>query len=209
MGDTRTSSKQWSTSVERAIATELSIGGGLFFSSGVKVTSSVKVAAAHANMASQSFARTMSVFRRETDISKTIVKFDRPGTIWQWEYEVKDNCGTSTVFTRHMAITNNGAEPPCCPLGMSKDPANQRGACVKPEYCICSPSKCKALAATTTTTVPTTSTTLAPTPAPTTGTTPAPSPRFRPEEDTVSGAQHDSFVLTSFLILFFGSTMTV
>ena len=186
-GDTRTSSKQWSRSVEKSIATELTIGDAKEFGASSKTTFGYKVTGASAKTASQSFQRTMSIFRGETEQDKTTVRFDRPGAIWQWKYEIEDQCGTSTVSTTHMVITNNGAEPPCCPLGMSKDPANQRGACVKPEYCICSPSTCKALLAATT---PTETDTVSPIPGD-------------------SGTQHDSFVLTSFLILFYVTTMTV
>ena len=186
-GDTRTSSKQWSRSVEKSIATELTIGDAKEFGASSKTTFGYKVTGATAKTVSESFSETMSILRKEMMQYKKTVPIDRPGTIWQWKYEIEDQCGTSTVSTTSYTITKNEAEPPCCPLGMSKDPANPRGACVKPEYCICSPSMCKALLAATT---PTGTETASPIPGD-------------------SGTQHDSFVLTSFLILFFGSTMTV
>merc|ERR1712110_1193199 len=139
----------------------------------------------------------------------TEVTFDRAGAVWRWQYKVEDRCGTSTISTRNLVMTDNGSESPCCPLGMSKDPTNQRSACVKPEYCICSPSKCQSLetgdTATNTDidadidTETDTDTDI--------DTNTDTDTNTNTDTDTGRG-QHGSFVLTSFLMLFFCATMT-
>lgn len=58
------------------------------------------------------------------------------GTVWQFQMDVKDNCGTSGVHMKDFQVTRGSPFPPCCLPGFFKDPQNARGDCLtfKGEY---------------------------------------------------------------------------
>jgi len=51
------------------------------------------------------------------------------GVVWQFQVEVQDNCGTSTVQMRDFQVTDSAANPPCCLPGYFSDENDPRGNC--------------------------------------------------------------------------------
>merc|ERR1712232_1474920 len=47
-----------------------------------------------------------------------------------WQFQVKDDCGTSTVHMKDFQVTSNIASPPCCLPGYFKDAKNPTGDCL-------------------------------------------------------------------------------
>merc|ERR1719192_1110649 len=52
-----------------------------------------------------------------------------PGVIWQWEFDVDDDCGQATVLTPDVVVTSSMSSPPCCLPGYFADPTKPTGAC--------------------------------------------------------------------------------
>lgn len=62
------------------------------------------------------------------------------GQMWQWAVSITDECSTSEVRTRIVAVTPNLGSPPCCPPGWAADPRNMLGECVKASLNLCNAS---------------------------------------------------------------------
>lgn len=62
------------------------------------------------------------------------------GQMWQWAVSITDECSTSEVRTRIVAVTPNLGKPPCCPPGWAMDPRNMLGECVNASLNLCKAS---------------------------------------------------------------------
>lgn len=76
-----------------------------------------------------------TMFSRETTIEHT-VKAEGPGAIWQWQFRVRDNCGSSTAAGFSFSVTNSSTRPPCCLPGHFKNASEPlSGDCDGPNLC--------------------------------------------------------------------------
>merc|ERR1712014_547489 len=58
------------------------------------------------------------------------------GVVWQWQFTITDQCGSSTVSGNDMALTPGAFEPPCCLPGYAKNVSVPHGACAAgPNVC--------------------------------------------------------------------------
>jgi nitrate reductase cytochrome c-type subunit len=112
-----TQTSSWSTAVTRSIS-----AGFTFMGVGASVGVSSTTARGVTESSSTSFG-TVST-------STTSYTAPRPGTIWQWRWNVSDNCGSSTSASHFNLVTTKGVfNPPCCLPGFAADPGNYSGAC--------------------------------------------------------------------------------
>lgn len=65
-----------------------------------------------------------------TTNTTTITYHFQPGVLWQLVFEVEDDCGNSTVYTKQLTQTPNIASPPCCLPGLFSDPTKPHGPCI-------------------------------------------------------------------------------
>lgn len=113
---TNTKTQEWAKSVT------VSVGEGF---NAIFVSGSVSISSTTSRSISQSYSSTFA----ETDETQFHDTFDA-GTIWQWSWNITDECGSSTVLGTDVVRTNGRYQPPCCLPGLAKDPTNYAGECV-------------------------------------------------------------------------------
>jgi len=105
-------------------------GGGV--SSGMSVGFSfcgVRVSAGSSSGSSNSMANTFSAdFSSLKSPTSSTFNFG-DGMVWQWEFQVEDQCGTSIVKTQFVGSTVGVFEKPCCLPGFSENFEKLHGPC--------------------------------------------------------------------------------
>jgi len=98
-------------------------------------SASVSVSGAVSNSVSHAYSSTFSMS------STTTYSYQfKAGVVWQWKFNVKDGCGTSTASGHDLALTPNEINPPCCLPGMFADPTKPTGACATGTPSMCKPA---------------------------------------------------------------------
>jgi hypothetical protein len=72
---------------------------------------------------SQEFSSTI-----EMEETQTLTEQFGPGSVWQFQLKVTDDCGTNTVMTAAFALTSNGNSP-CCLPNSFQDSVHALGYC--------------------------------------------------------------------------------
>lgn len=86
---------------------------------------SVSVTGETSSEVSKSYTSTFSA----TTISKFEYNFP-PGVVWQFQFAIIDECGTSTASRRDLTITQSEIHSPCCLPGFFKDIEKPLGECL-------------------------------------------------------------------------------
>ena len=114
---TKTRNESWGTSTTTSASAGFSFEDGFGAKASVTGTTSYTIA----ESTSSTFASTNTT---------TVTYHYQPGVVWQLQFQVVDQCGNSTVYTKLIAQTPNEDAPPCCLPGYFKDPTQAHGACV-------------------------------------------------------------------------------
>lgn len=88
---------------------------------------------------SKEMSKTISVTDTETMEESSYKYYSttvKPGIVWQWQYKIYDEFGTTVVGSNHIQQTNT-SDPPCCLPGYHVDIQQPRGACTTSEARIC------------------------------------------------------------------------
>lgn len=120
----KTEMKEWATTVTASASQSMEIG--LPEIKGVSVGGSATREIS--GSLSQSLAETFQSSITKSTTKKRTYKYGA-GVIWQWVFDVNDDCGKTEFQTVDIAHTPNKMSPPCCLPGYFKDPANARGEC--------------------------------------------------------------------------------
>ena len=117
--DTKAHPASWGSTTTKSAS-----AGFSFFGFGTKAAVTGTTSHSIAESTSSTFASTNTT---------TIVHHYAPGVVWQLQFQVVDQCGNSTVFTKQTIQTPKEAEPPCCLPGHFQDPTKAHGPCVAGE----------------------------------------------------------------------------
>jgi len=109
--------KTWGKSTTNSV----SAGFGFF---GISLSSSVS------HMTSQSFAKTHSSTFSE-DSSESYSTSLGPGTVWQFQMAIQDNCGGSSVQFSDLQLTQSTLHRPCCLPGHFVNVSDPTGECLE------------------------------------------------------------------------------
>jgi hypothetical protein len=115
-GGSSTRSHSWGDSV-----TKTAKAGFSFFGFGVSASVSGTTSSAIAEATATTF---------EMVNITTVTYTFKPGVVWQFRFDVRDECGNSTVFVNQPTQTSNIPEPPCCLPGYFLNPNKAHGDCV-------------------------------------------------------------------------------
>lgn len=115
-------SKTWGSAVTK------SVSAGFKFC-GVSASAEISGTVSHSTSTSNS-----QTFEQSTTNSTTVTQHYQPGEVWQFQFNIYDNCNKySTVTTQNTVETPNRALPPCCLPGYFADPLKTSGACAPGE----------------------------------------------------------------------------
>lgn len=113
---TKTNAEQWGNSVSATVQAGFEAE---IFSGSISITGTIS------NQISQTYSSTFSTTQSSEEDYEC-----GPGEVWQWVFEIQDECGTSTSKRFDVVVTANQAQVPCCLPGFFKDPTNPLGDCV-------------------------------------------------------------------------------
>lgn len=67
------------------------------------------------------------------------------GVVWQFQMDINDNCGQSSVHMNDVVVTQSATEPPCCLPGYFVNMSNPHGDCITSvdgdNYNVCDPQR--------------------------------------------------------------------
>eukprot|EP00967_Tisochrysis_lutea_P137162 scaffold245700_cov32-Tisochrysis_lutea.AAC.1 len=147
-------SQEWISSVSSTISegvstsssssSEAGIGYGAF-SFGIESTSSTSqsTSSSYSNVGTQQMASLATEAIQTTETTTTIDNFMGAGVLWQFIFDVEDQCGSATVLTKNIIATQGRFAPPCCLPGFHLDPGNVHGPCYEGTPCLCESSICQ------------------------------------------------------------------
>lgn len=110
--DSHERTKSWETSVGISIEKNL-----VFKGTKGSTTLSTKHSRGVTHLLSHALEKSKSM--------KVTRKFVKPGAVWQWTFETKDQCGTSVLRTKNLVQTAHRGKPPCCLPGWALDKTEQ------------------------------------------------------------------------------------
>jgi len=112
----QTDSKEWGASVTASVEAGFEAG---------PVSASVSVSGTVSQNQGQTFSSTFGM----SEESSVTYKFNRGGSIFQWVFDINDECGSNTANNNAFVITPGDFAPPCCLPGFAAEPDLQHGPC--------------------------------------------------------------------------------
>jgi hypothetical protein len=116
-GKSVTDSKTWGHSTTSSVS-----AGFSFF--GISISSSVS------HMTSESFTKSHTSTFSMSDTESYTTQMGA-GTVWQFQMDIKDNCGLSGVKFNDLQLTQSGLNPPCCLPGYFVNISHPEGECLE------------------------------------------------------------------------------
>jgi hypothetical protein len=116
-GKSVTDSKTWGHSTTSSVS-----AGFSFF--GISISSSVS------HMTSEFFTKSHTSTFSMSDTESYTTQMGA-GTVWQFQMDIKDNCGLSGVKFNDLQLTQSGLNPPCCLPGHFVNISNPEGECLE------------------------------------------------------------------------------
>jgi len=115
---------EWTKVVTASASTSMDIGLPEVSGVSVGVSTEHTISGSLSETMAQTFASSVT-----RDSTNTRTYTYGAGTVWQWVFDVNDNCGKNEIRSLHVAHTPNMMSPPCCLPGYFQDPTNNIGAC--------------------------------------------------------------------------------